>query len=733
MVGTPKVFGVGASKPHLDFRCDAHSFKYYSLEGQKKKKKEKRKKEKKDESLLDSPFVVFHGRPSEAEAAQLTGKLILNNHESMAIRAIHVRLKGLRKISWVSSTTAVSPQQMLHKDVFFFEDCTLFPTEGINKSRPHRLGSGEHEWSFKFTLPGNLPESVEGLTGSYVIYNLSATVDRGMMSKDLTATKHIRVIRTLAADLDESFPMEQINEDVWPDKISYRIRIPRTNYIYGTSITADFLLTPFKKGLTIGETKMELVEHINLSIPQPGANSMSQHHWDIAVARQTREGPGDHDRFYDEEDEESLQDDSYRFRMTLQLPRSLKRCRQHVEAEHVKIEHKLRVYVNLHNPEGHTSQLIVKNIVNLFISPNLPINEDQTVSIAECQFAHAQMHEATDPTAPPMYGEHQLDQIYDEIDTAGFMTPRHNGTANVGGSAYNSGVNTPFYSHSHTGSAENLGSLDAVAASDQTQTTGPGASASALHSRLTTLQDEERSVNSALRGLPQSAHSSGSRLSENSRSTSELSTPLEHGPPQEGYFPTSGQPSRSTLHHSRHSSGHGHGATTSTDGGGEEAQTPLTPGGRTTPGGTQGPLGCTYNMDELARIPSYDTAMRTVPAPRRRGPASGEDLPTYEVATSRPPSPGSGRVSGHASGAVTPVTQGMVPAGAREHAETASRHSGRSNSSDEAPLAPVVEGEVVGEGDNVSVGGRSASSSRSGRSGTESRAAPQSARRVEFR
>jgi arrestin-related trafficking adapter 4/5/7 len=73
------------------------------------------------------------------------------------------------------------------------------------------MGPGVHEWPFRFDIPGDLDESVEGLTSSYIIYELRAFVDRGYMSKDLATKKHIRIIRTLGRDIMESVPIEQVS------------------------------------------------------------------------------------------------------------------------------------------------------------------------------------------------------------------------------------------------------------------------------------------------------------------------------------------------------------------------------------------------------------------------------------------------------------------------------------------------------------------------------------------
>lgn len=286
----------------------------------------------------------------------------------------------------------------------------------------------------------------------------------------------------------------------------------------------------------------------------------------VQVAEKEDKMPDNSANFVPEgaEDADQLFDECHRFSMTLDLPKSLKNCRQSVDTENIRISHKLRLYVNLHNPEGHTSQLLVKNHVRLFISPNLPPGEDQTVVVDSHALSRQAMHDEVNQNAPPTYGLHQLDELYHGIDPSGFMTP--GGHASIA----NSGANTPFYGHSRSGSVEDLASLDAVAG---------GASATALQHRLQNLNTSQSGRNA--RFVPNRHHSSGG------------STP--HSQPDEASH---------------------------------------------TPPAAYFACG-DYDMEALARTPSYNTAVRT-PA---RTPIS-EDLPTYETATSRPSSPSRGSGSG---------------------------------------------------------------------------------------
>jgi hypothetical protein len=383
--------------------------------------------------------------------------------------------------------------------------------------------------------------------------------------------------------------------------VAYKITVPQKNYIIGTSITADFVLVPLRKGVEITTIKMEVVEHMVLTSEYTGRTIT--HSKDHIVA--TTEGPMPQNSAHvvpeDAEDGDQLFDESHRFSMTLDLPKSLKLCRQSVDTEHMKVVHKLRLYVNLHNPEGHTSQvgndginasctisdiwqLLVKNHLHLFISPNLPPNEDQSVLIDHNIISHHAMRDEANQTAPPTYGLHQLDELYSGIDTSGFITP--------GGA--NSGINTPFYSQSRSGSNEDIPStLDAVAHED-----GPGASASALHTRLSNLS-----------------------MTQNSRQTRFIS------------------PNAADRNRSYHSSG---GSTPHTEDHGSNsqpnsyrsAQSYFDQASANAAGAANDAATPEYDMEALARIPSYNTAVRT-PA---RAPIS-ENLPTYEVATSRPASP----------------------------------------------------------------------------------------------
>jgi len=90
------------------------------------------------------------------------------------------------------------------------------PTSGVGQT--HRIGPGAHQWRFSINLPGDLPESIEGLDHSYIVYNLTAVLQKGYMTKDTATKKHIRIIRAMGRDALESIIFEQVRPDsllVW--------------------------------------------------------------------------------------------------------------------------------------------------------------------------------------------------------------------------------------------------------------------------------------------------------------------------------------------------------------------------------------------------------------------------------------------------------------------------------------------------------------------------------------
>lgn len=200
-------------------------------------------------------------------------------------------------------------------------------------------------------------------------------------------------------------------------------------------------------------------------------------------------------------------------------------------------------------------------------------------------------------SAPPLYGEHVLDQLYADIDQSGLMTP-----------APQSGMSTPFFAQSRNGSSENLHSLDSVA--------NGAVPPHALSNRLQNLAASSRNSSFLRRG-----NQSGSG-SNTPRHHDDHSSELATSAPAPGYFDG----------HNSHSHSAPRSNPLSRRTSGEDDDISAFTSGVHTPEHID-----RAEMDKLSKVPSYTTALRT-PA-RGMSYSDLSSLPNYEQTMSRPASP----------------------------------------------------------------------------------------------
>ncbi|PSK34227.1 hypothetical protein B9Z65_8553 [Elsinoe australis] len=542
------------------------------------------------EVIPDTKFVVFHGDEHAAQEVKLRGVVRLDAAESMSIKGVKIRLEGKRRVAWFYSG-GVSAGEVTDKQTFYHD------IKNLGTSGSHKIKAGVIEWPFEFTLHPSMPESVEGFPSTWLVYNLHADVERPSWNqKDLHSSTHIRLVRTLGADQMET-TRSRTNADIWANKISYSISIPSDAVVFGTSILAEVDLAPIRKGITLGKVELRLMENVTKRISPGGSNDFRGDRVkqdEIEVAKQEMAFPEDSRvEFQDESpDNPMMEDERYSFKARLPLPKSLKQCRQDVDSHSINITHKFKLMVNIHNPEGHTSQLVCRLPVKLFISPNLPIDDSNTVQSGATDLSEEELNtQETAVNAPPTYGQHQLDELYSDIAPSGYHTTAPSGFA------------TPTAALSRRGSNENLnGIINSLTPEGQH---GNSINSALLRSRLASLQEDSLPrLNTSV--PPQSPHYSHG-------ATSPRPSPLH------SYSASGVLTSRSTPPvHSPHSASLPQSRRASDE-------VPAEAISRSN-----------YDMSDLTRIPSYGTALRS----------SGnvtpytEYPPSYMEATSRPPSPG---------------------------------------------------------------------------------------------
>lgn len=547
------------------------------------------------EIRLENDIIVLRGDENEAASQILKGAIVLCLPHALRIEDVHLRMIGSLKVGWTDTrmtASGVSNDRVSKVSEIFSHRWAPFVGGGNghgSSSKGTTLPAGNYEWPFELVMAGSMAESIEGLAESHITYKLKATVARGKLAYDLHAWKPVRIVRTLdpsALELAHAMTVENI----WPNKIEYQLIIPQKAIVFGTAINVEMRFTSLLKGLKIGQIKCQLIEYQEFTLPGAVPHSVRQFKFQRDVGSWTFE-LNEEAHYHDMLDESGQ--DGYVLKEIMSLPKRLSKYLQDVEVHGIKIRHKVKFTIALHNPDGHVSELRATLPVTIFISPNMPLDADgalvdQTPSAA--QSADMSQH------APPLYGHHMLDQLYADFDNTGFMTP-----------APQSGMSTPFFSQSRRGSSENLPSFE-----DSTHPAGAVPPA-ALSSRLS--------------NLPISRNSSF--LGRHPGTGSGANTPY-HQPRDVDHSTANGGSSANSTPMSRRAS--------------EEDVQPSAVSNLTS--GHQTPEHIDLaDLGDLTKVPSYGTAVKT-PV---RGLSYTDAAPDYLSAVSAPPSPDRNFSSIHSS------------------------------------------------------------------------------------
>lgn len=317
----------------------------------------------------------------------------------------------------------------------------------------HVLVQGNYEFPFSAILPGDMPESVEGLPGASVVYKLESMLDKGKFHNTMITKKHVRVVRTMTTDSVELSETVAV-DNTWPQKVEYSLSVPSKAIAVGSGTPISLMLVPLLKGLRLGEIRISLVELYSYVgyLPPP-------HTSERVVCEKFIPAP---------EPDEEPDLDRWQVETFLKVPPSLSKCTQDCDIQtHIKVRHKLKFNIGLCNPDGHTSELRATLPVQLFISPFVtvrarandeivdtlevshePTNEDEEVVFASdprnsftnlqglntdensLQALRSNPHSYSSFTglvAPPVYEQHAYDQLWSDVSP--MESPMSSGTA----------------------------------------------------------------------------------------------------------------------------------------------------------------------------------------------------------------------------------------------------------------------------------------------------------------
>lgn len=233
---------------------------------------------------------------------------------------------------------------------------------GGSSSKGIQLPAGNYEWPFELVIPGSMAESVEGLPESHIVYSLKATVARGKFAHDIHAPRRpVRIVRTLDPSALE-LAHEMTVENIWPNKLEYRLVIPQKAVVFGTQIKLKFTFTSLLKGLRIGTIRCTLVENQELSLPS--ATSQSERTWKNERSIQRWDFEMNEQNYHEVLDDESGQD-GYVFSESLPVPKTLRKILQDVDVHGIKVRHRVKFNIALHNPDSHISEVNLPSPFNM--------------------------------------------------------------------------------------------------------------------------------------------------------------------------------------------------------------------------------------------------------------------------------------------------------------------------------------------------------------------------------
>jgi len=158
-------------------------------------------------------------------------------------------------------------------------------------------------------------------------------------------------------------------ENIWPGKVEYLIETPRKAVAFGSYTPIEVYLSPLLKGLVPAKTSVTLEELVTVTVDDKKLADKRDVLTKVYLPSQYQIASTDDDN-----------DGRWCLKENFELPRTLKTCVQDADNSCVKIKHKLRIVVQLQNPDGHLSELRACLPIYLYISPNFMLQEDGAIA-----------------------------------------------------------------------------------------------------------------------------------------------------------------------------------------------------------------------------------------------------------------------------------------------------------------------------------------------------------------
>lgn len=342
---------------------------------------------------------------------------------------------------------------------------TPFPDTSNHDNVTFELPPGNYCLPFTIKIPSYLPETIESLGTASIVYRFKSVIDV-VNNNNLIKNKYVRVIR-MPPPLEAT--QEHLIENSWIGKMQYKIRLPRKNVAIGSNLKIFVLIIPLLKDLKLDMVKLQIIQTVKLKTKTSN---------EIGERRFTKDSDI-YLKSFPMVNSNDLPSDSWPLILDVPLPFYLSQCSPDVETfnDCISIKHRMILYINFSNSNGHISQIKSKLPIKFTISPDEYIvgksvefiNEDKvkfsrgyqlifengadepfkvsnSIKIPNCinnnpdefLFDDVRSESCDEPTfnskmaIPPPYTESQYDSLFEPHSNTFVPSPRSNTPVNGG-------------------------------------------------------------------------------------------------------------------------------------------------------------------------------------------------------------------------------------------------------------------------------------------------------------
>lgn len=206
--------------------------------------------------VLHDEAAVLRGIGVDVASATIRGFVRLYLQEATDIKTIIIRCTGKSRVALVQKDGShTQPHTIIH----YLKEVDLL--EG-DKTHPHTIKAGVHDFPFSFELDGSLPASINANFDLAAIeYKLRAIAVRPSFSHNFTMLKDVTVVRSFSPESLEFQQTLEI-ENSWPEKIQYAVILPHKAWAAGDHISAVLKFIPLAKGVKVVNVRMGLQEKV---------------------------------------------------------------------------------------------------------------------------------------------------------------------------------------------------------------------------------------------------------------------------------------------------------------------------------------------------------------------------------------------------------------------------------------------------------------------------------------